>query len=169
MPTQTENVIALDPGERTGWATAIMGPDSFEFTGYGVFPRRDMALWLAVYQGIRYDARRWSPPTYDRMVWEAWIPRRQNGSMDWIEGDRLLSPRHVGHFELIAWMSGTPTWEYGADRKKLFQASMPPQLEALQAEASEQHPKDALMHLWGWFFSNWFTATKTPEACIVTP
>lgn len=171
-----ESVIALDPGERTGWAAATMDRDLLVFHDYGAEKRRDLALALAYVQMI-------GPPypsgladqreekgivgPFDVMVWEAWIPREVNGSMDWIKGDKLLSARHVGHFELIAWLSGAKTKEYGASNKKHFQSSMPPQLVAKQRAASEQHPKDAIMHLWGYFFENWFSATKPPEDCVV--
>jgi len=158
-----ERVIALDPGERTGWATASMDKDLLVLHDWGVEKRRQLAIDLAHHQAVGVDRH----PTFDVITWEAWIPRQQNGSMDWIEGDKLLSARHVGHFELIAWLSGARTKEYGANRKKGFQASMPPQLVEIQRGSSEQHDKDALMHLWGYFFENWFTATKTPEECVV--
>lgn len=156
-----ERVIALDPGERTGWATATMDRDLLVFHDYGAEKRRDMALRLLHEQCQ-------GKPLFDVMVWEAWIPRADDtGSMEWIKGNKLLSVRHVGHFELIAWESGTKTKEYGANLKKTFQASMPPQLVELQRGASEQHPKDAIMHLYGYFFENWFSATKPPEECVV--
>ena len=159
---KTEEVIALDPGERTGYATAGMSRDLLVFRDYGTMQRREMALNLYNWQ-VRPPGRR-----FDVIAWEAWVPRRNEaGEMDWIEGDKLLSPRHVGHFELIAWLSGARTKEYGAEKKKHFQKSMAPQLVLLQRGASEQHPKDALMHLWGYFFENWFTANKAPEDCVV--
>lgn len=164
MP-RTEHVIALDPGERTGWATANMSKDHFEFIDYGAENRKVLAQALAHKQfTIEGDEPH---RTYDVLVWETWKPHRQNGSMDWIEGDNLLSARHIGHFELIAWLSGAKTKEYPPSQKDHFQASMPPQLVELQRGASEQHPKDAIMHLWGYFFENWFTARKAPEDCVV--
>lgn len=175
MPTN-KHVIALDPGERTGWASARMGPDQIEITGYGTLPRREMALHLAASQAVaslsvpeEFAAVAARTRLYDRMVWESWSPRpdKTTGSMEWIKGDKLLSARHVGHFELIAWLSGCETREYGPDRKTGFQLTMPPQIVAIQREQSEQHPKDALMHLWGDFYVNYFSATKTPEECVV--
>lgn len=167
--TWKEHVIALDPGERCGWATGLMGLDSLEVTGYGTLRLQDMALALAKAQDVRYcgAARVTNARQYGRIVWESWRPRRQNGSMDWIENDRLLSAQLVGQIRLIAWMSGAETKEYSPTMKTGFQASMPPQLVELQELASEQHPQDALMHLWGWFFENWFTAEGDPIDCVV--
>lgn len=170
MPTSAEHVIALDPGERTGWASATMARDQFQLTGLGVQPRQKMAMILANRQGINFHAHRWHPKEFDRIVWESWSPRpdKATGKMDWIKGDRLLSARHIGHFELVAWLTNTPTWEFGPDRKEAFQMTMAPQLVEVQRGQSEQHSKDAMMHLWGWFMKHWWTGDKTPEECVVS-
>lgn len=163
-----EHVIALDPGERCGWATGLMGLDSLRVTGYGTMVLGDMALALAEAQDInvRHDDIR-PDPAYSRLVWESWRPRRINGTLDWIENDRLLSAQLVGQIRLVGWMSKAELKEYSPTMKRRFQKTMPPQLVELQKLASEQHPQDALMHLWGWFFENWFSAEGDPQDCVI--
>ena len=50
-------------------------------------------------------------------------------------------------------------WEYyGPDQKEVAMASMPDWFRAIMdGESYEQHDKDALMHLWLYYFDNWFT------------
>lgn len=168
-----ENVIALDPGGRSGWASAYMHQDRLELTGTGVLRQDMMARWLADQQQIgtrdcvddsglsmRMD------PSYDVIVAESWRPRRKNGSMDWIEGDPLLSAQHVGQIRLIADLSGAKYVEFSPAQKHVWVASMPAKLKALDVDSNEQHDQDARMHLWGYFFEQWFSGDGDPEECI---
>lgn len=161
------HVIALDPGGRSGYATAYMNIDRLVITGGGVLRQDLMARWLAEKQAIVYNGRYKPFPraerTFDVIVAESWRPRRKNGSMNWIEGDPLLSVQHVGQIRLIADLSGTPYVEQRPSQKRVFTASMPPKLLDLDRYSNEQHDKDARMHLWGYFFEEYFTGQKSPE------
>lgn len=169
----SEHVIALDPGQRTGWASARMDVDRFELIASGVKAQREMALWLAEQQGVAFmnNPGRWEyvGREYDVLVWESWRPFLKNGSMDWIKGDRLLPAQHVGQIRLIAWLSGARGVEQEPSQKKPYLASLPPALRALDAESSEQHDQDARRHLWGYFFENWFTGQVPPADCVQLP
>ena len=169
----SEHVIALDPGGRSGWASARMSEDRFELTGTGVLQQALMADWLAEHQGVIYqfsgELRRPGSRAYDVVVAESWKPRRINGSMDWIEGDALLSAQHLGQIRWIARRSGARYVEYGPNQKHIFTASMPASLRALDEHSNEQHDQDARMHLWGYFMENWFTTKVDPEATVIFP
>lgn len=173
MPTEfAERVIALDPGQRTGYAIAEMSEDYFRLVESGVMPQREMALVLAKWQALDWPTERLSSvarpavPRFNVITWESWRPRRKNGSMDWIEGDRLLPAQHVGQIRLIAWMSGAKMVEQEPADKSAFTASLPAVLDDLDQESNEQHDQDARWHLWGYFFRNWFTGTKDPNDFI---
>jgi hypothetical protein len=165
-----EHVVALDPGGRSGWATARMSPDLLEITGTGVLRQDHMARWLASQQGVNYYVPGHHNVTHHRqfdvVVAESWRPFRKQGSLDWIEGDPLLSAQHLGQIRLIADLSGATYREYGPHQKEAFVASMPDALKALDVMSNEQHDQDARMHLWGYFFEEWFIGEKDPEECV---
>jgi hypothetical protein len=167
-----EHVIALDPGGRSGWASAKMDVDRLELTGTGVLRQDVMARWLAREQAVHYVSPEGKIKGilrhrhYDVIVGESWIPRRKNGKMDWIEGDPLLSAQHVGQIRLIADLSGARYVEQPPSNKHVYVASMPEALKAIDEISLEQHDQDARMHLWGYFKDNWFTATVDPERVV---
>lgn len=163
----SEHVIAIDPGGRTGWASGRMDVDRLELTGWGVLPQREFALWLAKQQNVKgppIDGP--VPHEYDVLVTESWRPRRQNGSMDWIEGDPLLSAQHVGQIRMIAWLSAAKYVEQQPSDKTTWTATLHPVLQELDRRSSEQHDQDARWHLWGYFFTNWFTASKDADVLL---
>ena len=143
-----QRVLALDPGERVGMAWCRMSPDRMARVKTNVLPWVDCAHWLVEH---RHD--------FDVTVYETWIPRRINGTMDWIEGDALISAQFVGQLKLAAWLGEQRLKSYGPINKEAFQSSMPARLRRRQAASSEQHDKDALMHLWGYYFENWMDTT----------
>lgn len=141
-----------------------MDNDQLLDVAYGVLPIREMALKLYAAQARPADDYR--KPTYDVIVFETWKPRPINGSMDWIRGDSLLSAQFVGMLRLCGWIGLSTLVGFGPDRKTAFHASMPAELKAMAAESSEQHPADALFHLWGYFNRNW--RTGRPDAVEIT-
>lgn len=173
MRTPTEHVVALDPGGRSGWASALMTYDRLELTGTGVLRQDLMARWLAEKQAVSYTALNGPAKDYvvihrefDVIVCESWRPRRKDGKMDWIEGDPLLSAQHVGQIRLVADLSGARYVEQPPSNKKMYTASMPKALLDLDTLSNEQHDQDARMHLWGYFKDVWFTASREPELII---
>lgn len=167
----SERVIALDPGGRSGWAAANMSEDRLELLGSGVLRQDMMARELARQQSIvsRHTKPRLILPArmWDVIVNESWHPRRKDGRMDWIENDPLMSAQHVGQIRLIADLSGARYVEQAPSQKHVYEASMPAVLKALDEYSSEQHDQDARLHLWGYFFDNWFTAEVDPEDVVV--
>ena len=180
----SEHVIALDPGGRSGWASATMSEDRMVVTGGGVLRMDLMADWLAQAQGIGpagggtlWDSgiNEWEripvprKPTFDVVVYESWKPRRdEQGRLDWIEGSDLLNAQHVGQVRWIALASGAKVVEQHPSDKPQALASMPEAIRDLDRFSNEQHDKDARMHLWLYFFREWFSARKDPEHTVVT-
>jgi hypothetical protein len=117
-----------------------------------VLPVREAALWA--HEHIAVGGK------YDVVVYETWRPRPIDGSMNWIQGDPLLSAQLVGQIRLCAWLAGSKLQGYGPDLKHVAVASMKgPASRAIKrrmAASSEQHDKDALMHLWYYFWRNWW-------------
>lgn len=167
MPEFAERVIALDPGQRTGYAVGEMEEDYFRLVESGVLPQQLMAVKLAEWQGVR--GPKGGPlvvPRFNVITWESWRPRPKNGSMEWIKGDRLLSAQHVGQIRFIGILSGARLLEQEPRDKTRFLASLPRQLRELDRVSNEQHDQDARWHLWGYFFDNWFTTRVDPEDTV---
>ena len=170
------HVIAFDPGGRSGWASALMTEDRFELTGGGVLRRDLMGDWFAVQQSVTgpslskrlRQAGINRAPKYDVMVYESWRPRRENGSLDWIEGDPLLHAQHIGALVQIARLSGAKIIEQHPSDKPQALANMPEAILDLDRFSNEQHDKDARMHLWLYFWRQWFSATVDPASTVTT-
>lgn len=178
----SEHVIALDPGGRSGWASARMDADSFELTGGGVLRMDHMGRWFARKQkigpvdgprlheckelGLDGKTELWVP-CFQVMVYESWKPRRDGqGKMDWIENDELVNAQHIGQLRLIADLSGTRIVEQHPSDKPMAVATMPEPLRAINKYSNEQHDQDARMHLWLYFWRNWFTGKVPPETTV---
>lgn len=167
----TEHVVAFDPGGRSGYASARMSKDRFEYTDGGVLRQDFMGRWFAEQQGIgRQDEDVTEPwwPRFGVMVYESWYPRPdENGSMEWIKGDPLLSAQHIGQLRLIADLSGTKIVTQHPSDKPQAVKTMPQRLAVLNRDSNEQHDQDARMHLWLYFWRNWFTASVDPEDTVI--
>ncbi len=155
----SERVIAIDPGERAGWASATLAENSITDIEHGVLPCKQMATILAHQQAVDDHI---VGPDFDVIVYETWRPRPKAGSLNWIQGNQLLSAQLVGQIRLVGWLSGAKLRGYGPDRKGPFQAfidSAPwgADIKQRQADCLEQHDQDALMHLAGYFAENWWT------------
>jgi hypothetical protein len=101
------------------------------------------------------------------MVYESWYPREENGSMEWIKGDRLLTPQHIGQLRFVADLSGAKIVEQHPTDKPQAKATMPQVLKDYDYYSNEQHDKDARMHLWLYFWREWFTATFPPLSTVL--
>lgn len=145
-----ERVIAIDPGDvRTGWAAATIAENSITAITYSVVPREEFTRELDMTQRLEL----WE--SYDVIVCETFRPVRKHGSMDWIEGDELLTARQIGAIELIAESSAAKFVPQEPSRKPVGVASMPSALA--DRPVKTQHDADALIHLWLYAFDNWVT------------
>lgn len=162
----SEHVIACDPGGRSGWASARMGPDIFEFTGSGVLRGGDlMPDWFAEQQG--FDRAGYRPPVYSVFVYESWYPREEDGGMEWIKGNALYTPQQIGALRWIARQSGAKIVTQHPSDKPIANITMPGVFAKLNRDSTEQHDQDARMHLWLYFWRNWFVGNVGPSEVFV--
>jgi hypothetical protein len=165
-----EHVVAFDPGGRSGWASAKMDSDHFEFTGSGVLREDFMPDWFADQQRITYDLRV-DPQrfrVFDVMVYESWYPRRDDqGKMDWIENNPLMAAQQIGALRWIARASHAKIVTQHPKDKPIAVATMPKVFADLDKDSNEQHDKDARMHLWLYFWRNWFEGNARPDEVFV--
>lgn len=163
----TEHVLACDPGGRSGWASARMSTDRFEFTGSGVLRQDMMPDRFANIQGVwPYAEDPWD--RYDVFVYESWYPRRdERGKMDWIESDPLMTPQQIGALRWIAKASGAKIVTQHPTDKTIAVATMPEVFTSLNRDSNEQHDQDARMHLWLYFWRNWFEGSVKPSEVFV--
>jgi hypothetical protein len=172
-----EHVLACDPGGRSGWASARMSEDSFEFTGSGVLREDLMPDRFAEWQTVG-TLRNPTPtleeylpilhrPTFDVLVYESWYPRRdKQGKMDWIESSPLMAVQQIGALRWIARASGATIITQNPSDKPIAQATMPEALLVLDRDSNEQHDQDARMHLWLYFWRNWFVGKVGPSEVL---
>lgn len=146
-----------------------MDTDVFEFTGGGVLREDMMPDYFAHWQGVgRIDERQpeWQA-TFDVFVYESWYPRRDaQGKMDWIEGSPLMPVQQIGALRWIARKSGARIVTQHPNDKPMAVATMPKEFKALNRDSNEQHDQDARMHLWLYFWRNWFTGAVPPGKAV---
>ena len=166
--------MACDPGGRSGWASARMDKDHFEFTGSGVLREDMMPDWFGRVQSVGFLPSmalqtRIMRREFDVFVYESWYPRRDKttGSMDWIESNPLMSVQQIGALRWIARSSGAKIITQHPSDKPIAVATMPEALKALNRDSNEQHDQDARMHLWLYFWRNWFEGSKRPEDTLI--
>lgn len=166
-------VLALDPGKLVGWAHADIDEQGrWHDVEHGIHELKESALWIA-------DEQRHEPPnidgdglpakwsTFDVIVYEDWRLYR-NHAEDYIGSDMPYS-QYIGMVRLIGWLSATKVVSYGADKKTFFlksMASLRPELYAkvergLKRRHDDSHDMDALIHLWGYTFSNYPVEQET--------
>lgn len=163
----SEHVFACDPGGRSGWASARMSSDRFEFTGSGVLREDLMPDWFAEQQNVGFGIID-NAPNFSAMVYESWYPRRDDqGKMDWIEGAALMPVQQIGALRWIARASGAKIVTQHPSDKPIAVATMPEVLKLLDRDSTEQHDQDARMHLWLYFWRNWFEGSVKPSEVFV--
>jgi hypothetical protein len=167
-----EHVIATDPGGRSGWASAEVDTDRFVFTGSGVLREDMMPDWFGERQGVgrvlaNLPNREAPAPLFNVFVYESWYPRPdENGSMQWIQGDNLAEAQQIGALRWIVRASGAKIVTQHPSDKTMAQAVMPVALKELDRDSNEQHDQDARLHLWLYFWRNWFTGKVRPEDAV---
>lgn len=152
-----ERVLALDPGERVGWARADVAADgTWKNTTYGITGLRDMAIKVAAV--LIPDSHM---SAYDVVVCEDWRLYATHAKQ--MVGSSFPSVKFIGAVQLCCWLSGTKLKLQGAreispDAPAMkAMASLRPELHELcfaPGRHDDNHHQDALAHLWAYTFKN---------------
>lgn len=142
MSTKPVRVLAIDPGEKCGWARADVYPDlTFENVRHGITPLKDFAHTL-MKRGANYD----------RFVYEVF--RLYPSAAQKLIGSDMQTAQVVGMIRQAAWWHGIDLSSQGAAIKKVARSTAPPWLQEilqrLPKTHDDAHDGDALLHLWYW-------------------
>lgn len=151
-------VLAIDPGERVGWATGVIAwedgvgavssdPPLLHVQNHGISHLKEFALKLHKVAG-----------NYDRIVYETWRLRPQMARK--FIGSEFPTVQLIGMIRLCAWANGVPVYAQGPDTKatatRTLAAGHHPDIAERIAKLpkvhDEAHDGDALLHLWFHFF-----------------
>lgn len=121
-----------------------MGPE-FEVTAQGVSTLKDFALALHA-----------NFANYDVVVYETWRLYPEMGKR--MVGNDMQPSQLVGMIRLCAWLNPkVKLVSQGANIKKTAMKTMPDWIKARMELSTEQHDQDALMHLWHYYWTNYWT------------
>lgn len=137
-------ILAVDPGERVGWATGELDGDNLTIGAHGI-----TALWpFALKLSQRVD-------TYDVVIYETWRLRRDMASK--FIGNDFQTVQLIGVIRFLAMRTNTVQLvSQGPAIKSTAEKTAPPSLRArldsLPKAHDECHDYDALLHLhyWHW-------------------
>lgn len=135
-----ERVLALDPGEKVGWARADVREDAaWDNLEHGITSLRPMALAIAE----RAD-------NYDKFVVETF--RLSANKMRSQIGSDFPTVQFIGMVRLVAWQHGIEVRMQGPSIKDTADKTAPEWLQAILANEPRSHDDahnvDALRHLW---------------------
>ncbi len=150
------SVLALDPGERVGWARAGVAPDGEWYdVRHGITPLRDMAV--AIHGTLCPDPDDPVIAYYDVVVMEDW--RLYPHMAKTMVGSSFPSVQFVGMVRLCCWLNpAVKLVTQGAGIKSTADKTMAklrPELFATVTNPrahDDAHDMDALRHLWHWTF-----------------
>lgn len=133
--------LAIDPGERVGWARGNVLPSGLEIMGQGVTPLKDFAMKLFT-----------SISDYDVVVYESW--RLYPAAAKAMIGNDMQPSQLVGMIRMMGWLHPSVKMVVqGANIKRTACKTMPDWLVERMGRSNEQHDQDALMHLWHYWWS----------------
>jgi hypothetical protein len=154
-------ILAIDPGERVGWATAevtVHGPGvqhRLDVTGHGIAYLKDAAL--QVYKAVVDEDR------IDVLVYETFILTHRGAKV--MVGSDLQTAQLVGMCRLAAWLNPRvqlvpqgPAAMSSADKSMRTHpsgVSMQERLDKLPKSHDDSHDGSALRHLWTYFFERY--------------
>lgn len=149
-------VLAIDPGEKVGWARGCVQPNAFELEDHGIADLKPFALKL-------YDAI----ADYDAVVYETW--RLYAGHAKKMIGNDMQTSQLVGMIRMAAWLNPevklvgqSASIKETADKTA---AAMCPEVSDLLAKEpgthDDAHDMDAVRHLWYWHWSKHIKEAKS--------
>lgn len=141
-PRILRKVAAFDPGERTGWAYASVFRDFDPKTGQGLVIE-DQGVWTVREVGHNLEAL---IAAVDVVVYETWRLYETHALA--MIGNDMQPSQVVGMIRYEAWRQAKKIRNNGADIKGQAFKTMPDWLKTHMDKSTEQHDKDALLHLW---------------------
>jgi hypothetical protein len=137
-----ENIIAIDPGEMTGWARGYIEDGALTVEAHGYTPWQEFVITFA-------DRMSQDDPPYNTIVYESWRLRRSS-ALDLVGSD-LQSSQCIGALKLSCWLAQKrghiirvrnqePAIKNVVDAMKGGKDYLP--------KADKEHAKDAVRHIW---------------------
>jgi hypothetical protein len=151
------HVLALDPGERVGWACAYIWADGeWGDMKHGITPLKDMAL--AVHRKIT---------DYDVVVYETW--RLAADKARSFAGSDFPSVQFIGAVKAAAWLNPhVRLVSQGPRLKTTAEKTAPPELRKLLKRMPKSHDDahdgDALLHLWHYTWTKFVNSPALAQA-----
>lgn len=159
-------VLALDPGERVGWARADVAEDgSWTDLRHGITPLKDMALAVfdaqihPTYDHVLEVAQIDGDLTdYDVLVVEDWRLRAEKARS--FIGSSFPAVQFIGMMRMLSWVSGCKLVMQGPNLKttadKTLKRLWPEMAEFVGQSISHDdgHDLDAIRHLWVWSYQH---------------
>jgi len=143
LAKQGLNVLALDPGEKVGWARAVVLPNAeWLDLRHGIHHLKDMALALGR-SAVRYDV----------VIYETW--RLYPSMAKSMVGSDFQTSQFIGMVRYLTWINPrVKLVSQGASIKKTADKTAPDWLQEIidnePASHDDGHNVDALRHLWFW-------------------
>lgn len=135
-------IIAIDPGEMTGWARGTIEDGVVNIEANGYTPWQDFV--------IAFDERMSEDqPPYDTVVYESWRLRKSS-AMELIGSD-LQSSQCIGAIKLAVWRAQK---DGHVVRMRNQEPAIKNVIDAMKGgteylpKSDKEHGKDAVRHLW---------------------
>lgn len=160
--SKNEKILAIDPGERVGWAVGLVWDDTYTgeltpdpmvmtpaFTvgNHGISGLKDFAVKL-------HEAA----ATYDTIVYESWrlYPGHARSSI----GSDMQTSQLIGMIRLAAWLNPKVKLKaYNATVKKTARKTAPKVIEKIIDKEPKAHDDahnvDALLLLWHYYWESY--------------
>ena len=145
------SVLAIDPGEKVGWAVGRLGDNKLEVVDHGIEHLKPFALALS--DEIH---------TLDIVIYERW--RLQAWAANQLIGSDMQTSQLIGMIRLLSWLHSVKlVAQDPKDYKHGWQVA-PPSVAAILATLpkahDESHDGPALGHLAHYWFKHYFDPTR---------
>lgn len=139
----TERVLVIDPGERVGWAKAVITDGEITEVTQGVHHLKDFALALG--KGAE---------NYGHIIYETWRLRPDMAKK--MVGNDFQPVQLIGIIRYCSWLHPSiQLHSLGPSTKTTGRKVMPQILSERLSHSTEEHDRDALDLLSYWWFKRY--------------
>ena len=161
-----KRVLALDPGDRVGWAAAHVHDDgTWTELRHGIEDLKAMAL--CVHRDLNDPGPMPDLPQYDVVVCERWALYATHAKV--MIGSEIPSAQFIGMVKLSCWLAGVPLVMQGAAKvnsnkpgvlspvERMMKKLRPELFERVTQPVAHDDGHDlvAIKHLFGWTVDNY--------------